>query len=83
MGRGRRALEAVDVAVVVATHGRPLRLRWLLEALSEQDLVHAAMDISDGLSGDLQQICRESGLAAILLPDTVPVDAPRRSVVAR
>jgi GT2 family glycosyltransferase len=27
----------VDVAVVVPTHGRPLRLRWLLEALAEQD----------------------------------------------
>ena len=33
-------MEAVDeltVAVVVPTHGRPLRLRWLLNALEEQD----------------------------------------------
>jgi thiamine-monophosphate kinase len=46
----------------------------LLRALSEQDLVHAAMDISDGLSGDLLQICQESNLAAILDPDALPVD---------
>jgi thiamine-monophosphate kinase len=52
----------------------------LTRALSEQDLVHAAMDISDGLSGDLQQICRESNLAAILIPDAVPVDSAALSL---
>lgn len=46
----------------------------LARALSEQELVHAAMDLSDGLSGDLLQICQESGLAAILDPQAVPVD---------
>ncbi len=30
-------MEAVDVAVVVPTRGRPLRLRWLLNALAEQN----------------------------------------------
>lgn len=30
-------MEAVDVAVVVPTHGRPLRVRWLLNALAEQE----------------------------------------------
>jgi GT2 family glycosyltransferase len=37
------ALEAVDVAVVVPTHGRPLRLRWLLNALAEQE--HADFEL--------------------------------------
>lgn len=46
----------------------------LTRALAEQDLVHAAMDISDGLSGDLQAMCQESGLAAILDPEAIPVD---------
>jgi thiamine-monophosphate kinase len=46
----------------------------LARALSEQELVHAAMDISDGLSGDLPMICQESQLAAILDKKAVPVD---------
>jgi thiamine-monophosphate kinase len=46
----------------------------LTRALSEQDLVHAAMDISDGLSGDLLHICQESGLQAILDRKAVPID---------
>ncbi len=46
----------------------------LARVLAEQDLVHAAIDISDGLSGDLLQICSESGLQAILDPEMVPVD---------
>ncbi len=33
----RRMSLAPAAAVVVATHGRPLRLRWLLNALEEQD----------------------------------------------
>jgi glycosyltransferase involved in cell wall biosynthesis len=32
-------------AVVVPSHGRPLRLRWLLEALAEQDLPRAAFEV--------------------------------------
>ena len=46
----------------------------LARALAEQDLVHAAMDISDGLSGDLPMICQESHLAAILDRKAVPID---------
>jgi thiamine-monophosphate kinase len=44
-------------------------------ALSEHDIVHAAMDISDGLSGDLLCICQESGVAAWIDASAVPVDA--------
>lgn len=43
-------------------------------ALGEQDLVHAALDVSDGLSGDLMNICIESGVSAWLDSSSVPVD---------
>jgi thiamine-monophosphate kinase len=43
--------------------------------LMENNLATAAIDVSDGLSTDLAHICEESGLAADLDPQALPVDA--------
>ncbi|MCW2968243.1 MAG: glycosyltransferase family 2 protein, partial [Solirubrobacteraceae bacterium] len=34
-----------EIAVVVPAHGRPLRLRWLLNALAEQTLERSRFEI--------------------------------------
>jgi thiamine-monophosphate kinase len=44
-------------------------------ALAEHGLANAGMDLSDGLSGDLFELCRESGVCAWLDPSALPLDA--------
>jgi GT2 family glycosyltransferase len=56
-----------DVSVVVASHDRPLRLRWLLNALEEQTLPREAFEVvvvHDSSGPETEALLREHPLAA-------------------
>jgi thiamine-monophosphate kinase len=46
----------------------------LARAIAERGLAHAGMDLSDGLSLDLVEICASSGVGAVIEASAVPVD---------
>ena len=50
-------------------------------ALVESGIVHASMDISDGLIADLGHICQQSGLAAEVQWSQVPLSAAARAAL--
>jgi GT2 family glycosyltransferase len=58
---------APEISIVVPTHGRPLRLRWLLNALEEQTLPSERFEVVvgyDGSAPETERLLREHPLAA-------------------
>jgi thiamine-monophosphate kinase len=71
---GVPASAAADLQRCLVAQLDPAPPLSLGRALGEQDVVHAAMDLSDGLSGDLAWMCEESQVSAWIDSSAVPVE---------
>ncbi|HEX9544580.1 MAG TPA: thiamine-phosphate kinase [Pyrinomonadaceae bacterium] len=58
------------------------RVGWGL-LLGEQQLASAMIDISDGLSSDLNHLCKESGVGAVIDAGGIPIDHVVREICGR
>ena len=78
---GRWNLEPADRAFLSRRYLLPRPRCGLVAAL--RDHARAAMDVSDGLAGDLAKLCAASGVGARIEAERIPLSAPAARVVAR
>ena len=77
-GRGRR--EALWRQRALRRHFRPEPEIELGRLLARHRIASAAMDLSDGVSRDLDRLCRASRVGALLLAELIPLDPAARGL---
>ncbi len=73
--------DAVSKQMLVARYRLPQPRNAL--AMAIRDHASAAMDVSDGLAGDLAKLCAASGVSAVVDAPSIPLSAAAAALLAR
>jgi thiamine-monophosphate kinase len=79
-GKATRAADAAAKAMLIGRYRVPQPRTALAAAV--RDYAHAAMDVSDGLAGDLAKLCGASGVSATVQAARIPLSAAAATLVA-